>query len=370
MNHKEKLSELYNKACSLKPDKLKLNNELKNYINTISANSLSQKGVYTVLITLAVHKLLFPEQDIRLHQEKMPNGFSGRTIDTKYITPTLKELNLPSMSESGWLTRSLEQPFPYTLDYKGHIQNPKVKNAFLQIVDNIQNKTSLTEDIVLYLLYNVILETQKNRIKITKLKNPDKIQISDITKMLSQHFFHNYRIYGGSKLPVIAFYAVYMSLLQDVKRYKGCYLKQLDHHTTCDASAKSSGDIEIYTHSHKLKEALEIKFQKDIDINMVRIAKDKILKYNPIRYYILSTGNIKSDDTDEINKIIDDVQKSHGCQMILNGVIPSLKYYLRLISFPDVFLNNYSNLVESDKELKPVHKETWNTIITEYNQSQ
>ena len=83
-------------------DKIKLNKELKSYIDVIAKNSTTQKGVYTVLLTLAIHKLIVPSQDIRLHQEKMTNGFSGRTIDTKYITPTLKELNLPSMSESGW----------------------------------------------------------------------------------------------------------------------------------------------------------------------------------------------------------------------------------------------------------------------------
>lgn len=84
-------------------------------IKTIAEKSKSQKGVFTVLVTLLVYKYLHPEQDIRNHQSHMTDGFSGRSIDTKYITPTLKELNLPSMAESGWLTRSLEQPYPYTL---------------------------------------------------------------------------------------------------------------------------------------------------------------------------------------------------------------------------------------------------------------
>jgi DNA (cytosine-5)-methyltransferase 1 len=75
-------------------------------ITTIAENVYNQKAVYTVLITLLVHKTLFPAQDIRYHQENLKGGFSGRTIDTKFITPTLKELGLPSMAESGWLTRS------------------------------------------------------------------------------------------------------------------------------------------------------------------------------------------------------------------------------------------------------------------------
>lgn len=367
MNHKEKLLELYNKACSLKSDNIELDEILKKYIETIALNSITQKGVYTVLVTLAIHKLLFPIQDIRLHQEKMKNGFSGRTIDTKYITPTLKELNLPSMAESGWLTRSLEQPFPYTLDYQGHIQNPIVKKAFLQIIDNIQNQPDLTERIVIYLLLNVILETKKHEIKITKLENPDCIQIKDIIKMLSEHFFYNYHIFGGAKLPVIAFYAIYMSLLQDIKRYEGCHLKELGYHTTCDTTSKSAGDIEIFDSNNSLKEALEIKFEKEIDSNMVRIAREKIIKYNPIRYYILSTESIKNKEKEEIEEVINDVKNNHGCQIILNGVIPSLKYYLRLISSLELFIENYSHLIEIDKELKPIHKEMWDSIINKYN---
>lgn len=348
-------------------DKIKLNKELKSYIDVIAKNSTTQKGVYTVLLTLAIHKLIVPSQDIRLHQEKMTNGFSGRTIDTKYITPTLKEVNLPSMSESGWLTRSLEQPFPYTLDYQGHIQNPSVKKSFLQIIDFIQNQPTLTENIITYLLCAVINETKKHKIEFIKLTHPDKLQITDIIDMLSKHFFQNYHVFGGAKLPVLAFYAIYQSLLQDVRRYENCYLKDLGHHTTCDKTSKSSGDIEIFSNNKELKEAIEIKFEKEIDANMVRIAKEKIIKYNPIRYYILSTKGIKSEDKDSIKEIVNDIKNKHGCQIILNGVIPSLKYYLRLISSLETFIKNYSHLVEIDKELKPIHKKFWNDIICEYN---
>ncbi len=155
--------------------------------------------------------------------------------------------------------------------------------------------------------------------------------------------------------------------MQDIKRYEDCHLKELGFHTTCDTTSKSAGDIEIFDNNNTLKEALEIKFEKEIDANMVRIAKEKIIKYNPIRYYILSTEKIKKEDIDEIDEIIVDVKNNHGCQIILNGVIPSLKYYLRLVSSLEVFIKNYSSLIENDKELKPIHKEMWKSIINKYN---
>lgn len=364
MNCREKLLELYNRACSLKLVDIKLDNKTTQYIEVIA-----QKAVYTVFVTLSVYKILNPKQDIRYHQSHQPNGFSGRTVDTKYITPTLMELGLPSMKESGWLTRSLEQPAPFTKDFQGNIRNKEVKEAFLFLVDKIQNEPKCTENVILYLLHLLIIEKKKNEIEIIKLKNPDKLQISDIIEMLEQHFFCNYHIHYGSKLPVIAFYSIYCALITDMKRYKNCKLKELGFHTACDATSKSSGDIEIYSDVGTLQEALEIKFEKEIDCNMVRIAREKIIKYNPTRYYILSTSQIKPEDKEIIDKIIRELKTKHGCQLILNGVIPSLKYYLRLISSLEFFIATYSKLVEVDKELKPIHKAKWNEILQQYNNS-
>lgn len=365
MNCQEKLLELYNKACSL--DSVVLNNDVKQNVEIIAKNAISQKAVYTVFVTLAVYKLLNQNQDIRYHQSHMPNGFSGRTIDTKFITPTLKELGLPSMNESGWLTRSLEQPFPFTLDFQGNIRNKKVKRAFLSLIDIVQREPNLTENILLYLLYLLVIEKKKNEIKIIKLTNPDKLQISEIVEMLTRHFFHNYHTSNGAKLPVIAFYSIYKALLSDMKRYKDCKLKELGFHTACDATSKTSGDIEIYSEDGILQEALEIKFEKEVDANIVRVAREKIIKYNPIRYYILSTKSIKKEDKDIIDDIIKELKTKHGCQVIINGVVPSLKYYLRLISSLEFFLSTYSHLIEKDVELKPIHKEKWNEIIKQYN---
>ncbi len=120
MNHKEKLLEVYKKSFDTSDIK-NIPAKTQGYLTLITDNIDRNKGVYTVLVTLMVHKLLYPKQDIRYFQNKMKNGFSARTIDTKYITPTLKKLGLLSMAESGWLTRSLEQPYPYKMNYKGEI---------------------------------------------------------------------------------------------------------------------------------------------------------------------------------------------------------------------------------------------------------
>ncbi len=366
MDYNEILINLFNEANSGINFKTNLNNETLNDIDILAKKCFEQKAVFTVLITLAVYKIKHPEQDIRCHQTQIPNGFSGRTIDTHFITPTLKKLGLPSMAESGWLTRSLEQPYPYNLDYNGKIGNKDVKKAFLELIDDIQEKNISPKSIIIELLKKVINIQQKNTITIDPLKNPDILTINKIISTLEKQFSFHYRTFGGSKLPVLAFYAIYEIIICEMNRYHGCKLKKLGSHTSSDRTSGSAGDIEIFKDKH-LFEAIEIKLDKQIDANMLRIAKDKIIKYNPQRYYILSYIGQNDAEIGEIENIVNEVKNEHGCQIVINGVIPTLKYYLRLINNLELFINKYSKLIELDTELKTIHKKKWEEFIRDLN---
>lgn len=364
MNYIEKLKEIYNEARKKIDYSKKLSDETKHNIDILANNCFTQKGVYTVLITLGIYKLIHPAQDIRNHQTQIKDGFSGRSIDTTYITPTLKELNLPSMAESGWLTRSLEQPYPYTLDYEGRISNKTVKKAFLELIDDIQVKNIDANYILLELFKKTIEVQQKNKITITPLANAEKLTISLLISMLNKQFSSKYETFGGSKLPVLAFYAIYQILIKEIVRYQECELKTLGSHTASDRTSKSAGDIEIFKNDN-LFEVLEIKLDKPIDANILRIIQEKVRIYNPIRYYVLSYYEIRNEQKVEIERIVDDIKNSHGCQIVVNGLMATLKYYFRLISNLEEFVLIYSQLIQNDNELKSIHKEKWNEILKE-----
>jgi len=290
MTHKDKLLEIYNKSVDIS-DISNIPSKLKLVMANIAKNIDRNKGVYTVLVTLMVHKILDPKQDIRYFQNKMKDGFSGRSIDTKYITPTLKELGLPSMAESGWLTRSLEQPYPYTMDYEGEISGKGMKKAFLRVVDAFQKSPEITENLLRIILHSAIKFREDNHVKIKKLAGSDEIMISTIIELLEKHFTEKYGTHGGSKLPVIAFYAIYKYLLLDIGRYQGCILAPLGSHTASDRTSRSSGDIEVLKDGGVF-EAVEIKLDKRVDITIARIAYEKIARFNPKRkrYFTSSSG--------------------------------------------------------------------------------
>lgn len=363
MNEKEQLETLFKQAQMPQMSESEIC-----FVDIIITNAYKQKGVWTVLITLLFYKILNPNQDIRYHKVELKNGFSGRTFDTKIVTPTLRKLKLPCMAESGWLTRSLEQANPYTLDYKGKIADKDLKNAFLNILHIIQscntneNGAKKANDFLNSLFVKMKQELSYHQIQIIPLKNKDSITISQIINMLHKHFRHNYKIYGASKLPVLAFYAIYEILIIELKRYENCTLGNLGSHTASDKTSKSAGDIEIFK-ERQIYEAIEIKLGREIDIDMLEIAYSKIIKFSPKRYSIFSTASIKKGDTALIEEKIEQIKQEHGCQVIINGVLPSIKYYLRLIDDLSVFVSNYSKLVEQDSELKKEHKEYWNEIL-------
>ena len=363
----ENLEQIY-KQLSTSDDLSQIPSTVINYINIIGEYSKERKGVYTVLATLLYYKYLHPEQDVRLFQTRFTNGFSARSFDTKNVTPILTKLGLPAMSESGWLTRSLEQPYPYDLNYKGAIPT-HLKKPFLYTLDFIEKQNKLKVAQIAYVCLKVLLRkakeiADKNKIVIKKLKNPEKLTISRIISELTEQFQYKYNVQHGAKLPVLAFHSIYTILIKEMSRYKTCHLADLSSLTACDRTNKASGDIEIFNADNSLFEAIEIKLDKEIDAQIMRVVEGKIYKFNPIRYYVLSVEGIKESDRREIEGIVKKVSENHGCQIIINGLIPTIKYYLRLLTNLSDFIEIYSKEIEVDAELQLEHKEKWNELIS------
>lgn len=260
------------------------------------------------------------------------------------------------------MTRSLEQPYPYTLDYKGEISGEGMKEAFLKVIDAFQNDPTITENMLRIILNRAILFKQNNLIEIRKLDNADEITITTIAELLKKHFTEKYDTWGGSKLPVLAFYAIYKLLISEVDRFKDCKLEPLGSHTASDRTSKSAGDIQVIKNG-RVFEVVEIKLDRPIDINMVRIAYEKIVRFNSERYYILSDMGVLEKDLTEVNELVLKIKEKHGCQLIINGILPTLKYYLRLVSNPKRFFNEYIELVEDDTELKTIHKTKLKSLV-------
>lgn len=352
-------------------EKESIKNEVNNFfldinsqkiVDVILEHSEGSKGVLTVLVTSLFYKIVHPEQDIRYHQQSLVGGYSGRTFDTRYITPFLKEKNFPAMAESGWLTRSLEQNNPYDLNYRGSIRPTQLKSAFLDILDKVEKNIYDPEKVLSYIFQGLILKRNKQKIRLAK---PVNIPITTIIEYLLKHFNFSYSTSGAARLPVLALYSVYECLMEEVSRFKGKTLLPLESHTSSDLRSGRIGDIDVVDDNGIPFEGVEIKHGIEITKQMAKDAYKKFSSEPVKRYYILSTAGIKKNEVEDVKKEVEKVKDIHGCQLIVNGLVDSLKYYLRLLDNPTDFLERYVKNVEIDQALKFEHKERWNEIVSQ-----
>lgn len=338
--------------------------ELSQALHTLVEHAEHQKAVLGATITSLAYKIFRPEQDIRYHQAEMPNGYAARTIDTKYTMPFMKtHFARYAMSESAWLTRSIEQPHPFTPNFPGHIRNKSVKAAFLNVINAAQEDPHLAQPLLIELFR--LLFTQNVSQAVPPVTFSGMLSIEQIVKRFEQHLVQPYKGSGTARLPVLAIYAAYQLLITDVRRYVGKSLKPLGAHTSADKRSRAAGDIEIANPDGSLFEVVEIKYRKPITSILLDDAAAKLGESVPERYYVLTTyePNVLDRDRERVAEKISELQARYACQFIINGILPSLKYYLRLVTDPNQWTLNYTMLVENDPALKSAHRRAWQDLL-------
>lgn len=328
------------------------------HLGVIVAHQEQNKAVLAVLTTLLVKKLHTSEQDIRLHQVQLAGGFSGRGLDTRVITPFLRDQRFPCMqSGSGWLTRSLEQSRPYDLNYPGNIRPTIVKQAFLGLIDGVQCQGLPAVSVMLRIFVDLIRFRDRNTSLV--LSRPVNLSVAQVVEKIRRH--HSLQMTGAARLPVLAVHAILTILAREVDRYNGCAILPLEHHNTADTRTDLIGDIHIVDANNALFEGYEVKHNIPITSGLIQTSFEK-LRTTPVqRFYILTTHN--HDSYTEFEPDIRQVAQEHGCQLIVNGVDPTLRYYLRLIGSTREFVDAYVTNLETDPSVTFQMKEAWNEIV-------
>lgn len=350
----------------------KLPANARNWIMKIGERPEKHKAIVAVLVTLLTKKIENPKQDIRYHRAEMKGGFAARSYDTRHVTPFIKEKfgTKFAMKESGWLTRSFEKPEPYLLNYTGKIRPEKLKNAFLRIIDDVQRKGS-TEVAEKYLISLFILLLRKKKelenlaTKKVRITVDKKVPLKLILQCLNEHF----KSPTPSRLPVIAIYSAYKVLIEEVTRYKGKKLKPLRTHVSPDQYA-GLGDVEVIDEEGNYFEVVEVKYNKPIDLGSVIDIYGKLEREIVNRYYLLTTADpyIIKTEQENINIWVKKIREERGCELIINGVIPTIQYYLRLMEDATKYIKAYTNTLQEEfqkrAEITEDHVKRWLEIIS------
>lgn len=334
------------------------------HLDALTNKAEAASAAFTNIITGLAIKIGNPELDVRYHQTQIQansdlkkSWFNHRGISEKTVYPWLSEHNF-SGAKSGWQTRTLERPKPYTRSYDENIKD--VKTAFLEVYESTFEQP--IEIINASLDYLILKQIKIRESRVIDLATPNIDVISTIIGHLKDHINYKYDGKGASRLPVLAIYATLELVSEEIARYQHVELKKLEEHSSADSQTGSAGDIEFADSHGAIFEALEIKHGIFIDENLVNDATKKVSKFQLQRYYILTTvENCKP--SDEMIDLLDQIQQKIGCQVIVNGVFPTIQYYLRLVSTPSRVYKKYTDLLMIDSAVTHEHRETWNKLI-------
>ncbi len=344
-------------------------------IDCLINNIENSKSLVSALITSLLKKILEPNQDIRLHRADFENGYSARMLDTKITTPFLKE-KFPRYAnkETAFLTLAIREKIAWTKkDGKNlKIRNKELKEAFLNIFEQIEIHQANPWTYLCYIFTKLISLSNNELQSFTliphnELKKERNINIYLIVNILKDLFKEK----QSSRLPVIAVYSIYEILMPKLERFKDKKLLPLQVHTSSDKH--TLGDIEIYSSQNTPFEIVEVKHNIPIDKYMVLDLLKKIGKTPINRYYLLTTFESTFQDKQseqEIVKYIADIYQKTGVDIIVNGIISSLKYYLRFVDHYDEFIRTFTeNLfydAQNSTDVKKFHLKKWQEILQKY----
>ena len=138
----ETLEKFYQQAIELIENQAlsEIQEEIKVSLDIFIQKIETDKSLIQVIITTLLKKIIKPEQDIRLHMAKFPNGYSARVLDTKVTTPFFK-INFPRYAnkETAFLTKATRAEIIWNFEegIKLPLRSKSLVTPFLQLIDKI-----------------------------------------------------------------------------------------------------------------------------------------------------------------------------------------------------------------------------------------
>lgn len=377
MNENEILNKAFEKAQKIAEDKTKnsISKTVTNNVNFMISKIDSNKSLVSALVTSLVKKIIDKKQDIRLHRTDFEGGYSARSLDTNFTSPFFKR-HFPKYAnkESAFLTLATRERIKWTKKEGKNlkIRNKELKETFLNILDDIETEKQTANNYLTAFFVDLIQLSKKDEQIFEIAKNQDikeeALNINTILEMLDKHFTNKLT----SRLPVVAIYSIYEVLMSLLSRYKNKKLVDLAVHTSSDKHG--FGDIEIYDKRNNPFEIVEIKHNIPITKDLIFDIAKKTEHTKINRYYILTTfktGFESPESEKEINEFILKIKIGRNIDIIANGILTTIKYYLRFIDDYELFIKIYTkNLINDAKystEVKDFHIKNWTKILKEYN---
>jgi DNA (cytosine-5)-methyltransferase 1 len=311
-------------------------------------------------LTLCAYKAIEPTQDTRLHKAEHSGGFAARTYDNQVTVPFLARHGLKYNVETHWLSQSLSYVGPLYRGTQLKTQPPDLGGKYIELINALneaEDTFGFARAAAQVILIGLIEERNKGAIALFK---PKDLSIEQIIRLLTEHFTRKYDK-NAPRLPQLAIYAIYTCLVPSMARYAGQDLRPLQKMKAADRKSGAVGDVDVLNGNSPV-ESVEVKLGIPIRAEHVGEAIEKIKTAQVTRYFILSTAGADKVEEAEIRKLQDRFKLSNGCEIIVNGVLETISYYLRLIRSPSDFIFAYTALLENDSDVGFDQRVAWNEI--------
>lgn len=237
-----------------------------------------------------------------------------------------------------------------------------MRDAFLKVADSIQNQPERNHEILRFLFNKVATHRKEKEVSIER---PNDINSERILNFVEEQIFFDYKCKGGARFCEIACLSMMKTVAPQVKKYKDCQFGSLNRPCACDKSSKSSGDVELHDNG-RLVLSIETKLNVPIDPMIVMKTENKIEKYAPGEYWIISYSKNKNNGSCDLESMCERIHDEYGCRVSILDGIDWLRHLLCILDDPAEFLKEYLDSIEKDEYLMKVHKDKTNELVLKH----
>lgn len=193
----------------------------------------------------------------------------------------------------------------------------------------------------------------------TTWERPGDALIQDITYVLAAILSKS----NCGKMPRLAVLAIYQSLIHETARFHGKMLRARDGFPSPRNRDGRISDVEILSTEGKLFEAAIVHHGVPICMDRLKKAERDFKTSSVDRVYLLSTLETPAAEMRRIAQEVERISSAHGFELIVDGVVPTISYYLRILDDPQIFTKCFVDFLEDDKTMDSKQKQHWNELI-------
>ena len=316
------------------PDLGKISDAAQQSISGLVDSLTSEVG--RALIGLSIMqmciKAIEPEQNIRLHKGghnsrsfSWAEGISMRTLDNKYVTPTLRKHGLLKLNADGFMmTRSLAENYPYTALYKANLRG--ARSEWLALVDEIESRsTDSLESLKLLILKlnNAALHFNETADKLMAIVDSKIDGIStraEAKQLLVNHIDISDH---AARLLEVGMHALFQTLIElgTLGNYE---LKPLSQMRSANKKHGNIGDIELLEND-EIIESWDAKYGKGYLREEIEEVSEKAVHHDSVQIAgFVTTANIER--RDEISTRISEIEDLHGVRILVMALDEWIDY--------------------------------------------